>query len=89
LKCNKYNTLFIINLPKYFISDLHANILKKNYNTVIGIKLDVKENNYKITRLENTINDLKQSHCDTNIYQYKDKKTWDFPIKTLEDSKSH
>ncbi|KAL5233023.1 hypothetical protein ACI65C_001097 [Semiaphis heraclei] len=67
------------------ITDLHADILKKIYNTVIGIKLDVKENNYKITRLENTINDLKQSHRDTNIYQHKDKKTWDFPIKTLEE----
>jgi len=35
----------------------HADILQKMYNTMVGIKLDVKENNNKITMLENTINE--------------------------------
>jgi len=45
----------------------------------------VKENNYKITRLENTINDLKESYRDTNTIKNKEHKTWDFPIKSLEE----
>lgn len=57
------------------------------YNTVVGIKLDIKENNYKLTRLENTINDMKEFYRNTNnvIHQHTENKTWDFPIKTLDE----
>ncbi|KAL5246291.1 hypothetical protein ACI65C_013699 [Semiaphis heraclei] len=55
--------------------------------TVVGIKLDIKENNYKLTRLENTINDMKEFYRNTNnvIHQRTENKTWDFPIKALDE----
>lgn len=46
----------------------------------------MKENNYKITRLENSINELKDlyrpGNCITNNQHLN---TWNFPIKTVEE----
>ncbi|KAL4142914.1 hypothetical protein QTP88_005304 [Uroleucon formosanum] len=44
--------------PVQLMTDLHADILQKMYSEVVGIKLDVKENNYIVTRLEYTINEV-------------------------------
>lgn len=56
-RCIIYHFI-ITHFLKYFNSDLHADILQKMYSEVVGIKLDVKENNYIVTRLEYTINEV-------------------------------
>lgn len=55
-------------------------MLNKIYNQINGITTAVKENNYRISKLEETIGQLKTSDRIIN-----NEPTWDFPIKNLEE----
>lgn len=54
------NNNFYVPIYNNFFSESCVDILNKIYKVVLCIKLDVKENSYKITRLEKAVCDIKE-----------------------------
>lgn len=58
-------------------------MLNKIHRVVIGIKLDIKENNYRLSKLEETVSMMKQPPI--NNTNNNTTHNWDFPIKSIEE----
>lgn len=54
-------------------------MLDKIYEEVIGIKSDIKDINYRISKIE------EMNQLNTNGNNISNKLTWNFPIKNLDD----